>query len=60
MGNGEGPVEERPATWENELVGEAKKLVGQALGADDLAEQGEGQIEVAHEVHEEYEEQHDD
>jgi uncharacterized protein YjbJ (UPF0337 family) len=60
MGHGEGPVEERPATWENEVVGEAKKLVGQALGADDLAGQGEDQIEVAHEVREEYEEQKDD
>jgi uncharacterized protein YjbJ (UPF0337 family) len=60
MGSGEGPVEERPATWENEVVGEAKKLVGHALGADDLAEQGEDQVEVAHEVREEYEEQKDD
>jgi hypothetical protein len=60
MGDGEGPVEERPATWENELVGEAKKLVGQAIGAGDLAEQGEDQVEVAHEVREEYEEQHED
>jgi uncharacterized protein YjbJ (UPF0337 family) len=49
---------ERPATWENLVVGKAKELLGLAVGDQDLAEEGEAQEEVAHEVHEEFDEEH--
>lgn len=51
--------EERPATWENEVVGEAKELLGRAIGDKELAEEGEEQVEIAHEVREEYDEHKD-
>jgi uncharacterized protein YjbJ (UPF0337 family) len=51
---------EAPATWENVVVGKAKHLLGSAVGDDELAEEGEAQEEVAHEVHEEYEQEHRD
>jgi uncharacterized protein YjbJ (UPF0337 family) len=60
MGDGEGEADEAPATWENELVGEAKKIVGRAIGDDGLTEAGEEQVEIAHEVREEYEHKPDD
>jgi len=44
------PVEPHPATWENVVVGKAKKLVGKVLGDEELAEEGEEQEEIAHEV----------
>lgn len=47
-----------PATWENVVVGKAKEVLGHALGDDEFAEEGEEQAEVAHEVREEYEEEH--
>lgn len=53
----EEPVEERPATWENVVVGEATELAGKALRDEELTEQGEDQVEIAHEVHEEYEDE---
>jgi uncharacterized protein YjbJ (UPF0337 family) len=58
MRNGEGEPDERPATWENEVVGEAKKLTGHAIRDKELAEEGEEQVEIAHEVREEYREKH--
>jgi uncharacterized protein YjbJ (UPF0337 family) len=58
MRNGEGEPDERPATWENEVVGEAKKLTGHVIGDKELAEEGEEQLEIAHEVREEYREKH--
>jgi uncharacterized protein YjbJ (UPF0337 family) len=54
----EGP-EERPATWENEVVGEAKELLGRAVGDKELAQEGEDQAEIARQVHDEYEEKHE-
>jgi uncharacterized protein YjbJ (UPF0337 family) len=59
MGDGDEEVEERPATWENVVVGEAKELAGRAIGNDELAEEGEEQAEIAHEVHDEYERERD-
>lgn len=65
MGDGDEEPDERPATWENAVVGEAKELAGRAIGNEELAEEGEEQEEVAREVREEYkhkqhhEEQHD-
>lgn len=57
MRDGADGPDERPATWENEVVGEAKELIGRATGDDELEEEGEEQKEIAHEVHEEYEEE---
>ena len=53
------PVPERPATWENVLVGKAKEAVGHVVRDDDLIEEGAEQEEVAHEVREEFREDHD-
>jgi uncharacterized protein YjbJ (UPF0337 family) len=41
-----------PATWENVVVGKAKEAIGNALGDDELAEEGEEQVEIAHDVRE--------
>ena len=57
--DGEDEVSEAPATWENVLVGKAKEAVGHALGKEDLVEEGEDQVEGAHEAREEYREEHD-
>jgi uncharacterized protein YjbJ (UPF0337 family) len=54
----EDEVPESPATWENLVVGEAKEAVGHVIRDDDLVEDGEDQVEVAHEVREEYREEH--
>lgn len=51
-------VPESPATWENVVVGEAKEVAGRALHIGALTEEGEEQKEIAHEVREEYEEEH--
>jgi len=56
MRNGDEEPDERPATWENEAVGEAKELAGRAIGDEELAKEGQEQVEIAREVHEEYEE----
>lgn len=48
---------ESPATWENVVVGKAKEFLGRATGDDELAEEGEEQAEIAHEVREEFDEQ---
>ena len=58
MGNGNEGPDERPATWENKAVGEAKEVVGRAIGDKELAEEGEEQVEIAEEVREEYEQKH--
>ncbi len=50
---------ERPATWENVVVGKVKEALGQVVGDDDLVEQGEAQGDAAHVVREEYTEQQD-
>ncbi|MEO8888262.1 MAG: hypothetical protein ABI301_06985 [Jatrophihabitantaceae bacterium] len=49
---------ESPATWENVVVGKAKEVVGHALGDEKLAEEGEEQEEIAHEVREDYDDEH--
>ncbi|PZS27430.1 MAG: hypothetical protein DLM58_18855 [Pseudonocardiales bacterium] len=51
-------VPESPATWENVVVGEAKEVAGRALHDDELTEQGEEQKQIAHQVREEYDEEH--
>lgn len=58
-GDAEPPPEERPATWENVVVGEAKELAGRALGNEELAEEGQEQVEIAREVHKDYEDERD-
>jgi uncharacterized protein YjbJ (UPF0337 family) len=50
--------EERPATWENEVVGEVKELAGRVIGNKELTDEGEEQVELAHQVHEEYRAKH--
>jgi uncharacterized protein YjbJ (UPF0337 family) len=47
-----------PATWENVVVGKAKEALGHVLRDPELIEEGEEQEEVAHEVREEFEEEH--
>ena len=49
---------ESPATWENVVVGKAKEVVGRIVGDHELAEEGEEQEEIAHEVRDEYEDEH--
>ncbi|MEO6886056.1 MAG: hypothetical protein ABI232_07205 [Jatrophihabitantaceae bacterium] len=58
MGNDEDAVPQSPATWENVVDGEFKKVVGRVIGDADLAKTGEDEVEVAHEVREEYEQEH--
>lgn len=59
MGNGDEEPDERPATWENEFVGEVKEFAGRAFGNKELAEEGEEQVEIAHKLREEYKDKHD-
>ena len=58
MPDDEHDVPESPATWENVVAGEAKELIGRAVGNEELVEQGEEQVEIAHEVREEFREEH--
>jgi uncharacterized protein YjbJ (UPF0337 family) len=51
-------VRESPATWENVAVGKAKEIIGHAVGNEELAEEGEEQEEIAHEVRDEYRQEH--
>ncbi|MDQ1736764.1 MAG: hypothetical protein QOH56_3015 [Pseudonocardiales bacterium] len=50
MANGDHEPTESPATWENVVVGKAKEVIGRAVGDEELAEEGEEQEEIAHEV----------
>jgi uncharacterized protein YjbJ (UPF0337 family) len=54
------PVPESPATWENIVDGEVKEALGRVFGNKQLVEEGEEQVEIAHEVREEYEAEQDD
>jgi uncharacterized protein YjbJ (UPF0337 family) len=45
---------ESPATWENVVVGKAKEAIGHVLHDKELVEEGEDQVEDAHEVREEF------
>jgi len=58
MSDHEDQVPESPATWENVVVGKAKEVAGHLTGDEDLAEEGEEQAEIAHEVREEYDDEH--
>jgi uncharacterized protein YjbJ (UPF0337 family) len=60
MGDGEDEPIESPATWENVVVGKAKEVVGHAIGDEELAQEGEDQEEIAHEVREEFKEERQD
>jgi uncharacterized protein YjbJ (UPF0337 family) len=46
-----------PATWENIVHGEVEELVGKVTGDKALVEEGKDEVEVAHEVREEWREQ---
>jgi uncharacterized protein YjbJ (UPF0337 family) len=54
-GDGKDEMPERPATWENVVEGEVKHLIGEAIRDKELADEGAEQVEIAHEVHDEYE-----
>ena len=60
MPDDEHAVPESPSTWENVVMGEVKEIIGHAVGNHELAEQGEEQVEIAHEVREEFDEEHKD
>jgi len=60
MGEADEEPVERPATWENVVVGEVKEALGRALHAKDLTEEGEEQTETAREVREEFREERED
>jgi uncharacterized protein YjbJ (UPF0337 family) len=47
-----------PATWENVVVGKAKEVIGHALRDEELTEEGEEQEEAAHEVRDEFNDDH--
>ena len=49
-----------PATWENVVAGKAKEAIGHALRDENLAEEGEEQVEIAHDVRDEFEENEHD
>ena len=51
---------ERPATWENVVVGKAKEALGHLVSDPDLVAEGEEQEDAAREVHDEFTEQRDD
>ena len=59
MSENDNEVPESPATWENVVVGKAKELLGHALHKKDLIEDGEEQEEAAHEVRDEYVDEHE-
>ena len=50
---------EAPATWENVAVGEAKEVAGHLMHNEELAEEGEEQVKIAHEVRGEYRDERD-
>jgi uncharacterized protein YjbJ (UPF0337 family) len=52
-------VPESPATWGNVVDGEIKKIVGHLVGDEELTEEGDEQIEIAHETREKYREEHE-
>ncbi|MGH8960142.1 MAG: CsbD family protein [Jatrophihabitantaceae bacterium] len=58
MGNPDDEPTESPATWENVAVGKAKEVVGRAIGDEELTEEGDEQEAIAHEVREEFKEEH--
>jgi len=58
MGHGDEDSTESLATWENVVVGKAKEVVGHALRDEELAEEGEEQVGIAHEVREENRDEH--
>lgn len=58
MGDTDDEPIESPATWENVVVGKAKEAVGHSLRDDELTEEGEEQVEVAHEVRGEFDDEH--
>ena len=60
MAESDAEVPESPATWENVVVGEIKKVVGEVIHDEELAEDGEEQVEIAHEVREEFRKEHGD
>jgi uncharacterized protein YjbJ (UPF0337 family) len=52
-------VPESPSTWENVVAGEIKKVVGHLIGDDQMAQEGDEQVDIAHEAREEFREEHE-
>ena len=46
-----------PATWENVVRGEAEELLGEVTGDEARVAEGKEEVEIAHEVREEWREQ---
>jgi uncharacterized protein YjbJ (UPF0337 family) len=55
----EEPDEESPATWENVVVGKAKEFLGHVTHNAEIEEEGEEQVDAAHEAREDYREDHE-
>jgi uncharacterized protein YjbJ (UPF0337 family) len=53
------PEEESPATWENVVVGKAKEVFGHLTHNKAIEEEGEEQVDAAHEAREDYREEHE-
>jgi uncharacterized protein YjbJ (UPF0337 family) len=53
------PEEESPATWENVVVGKAKEFFGHLTHNKEIEEEGEEQVDAAHEAREEYRDEHE-
>lgn len=51
--------DEAPATWENVVVGKTMEAVGHVIGDEQMAEEGEEQAEIAHEVRAEFDDEHE-
>lgn len=49
---------ESPATWENVVAGKAKEVLGHALRDEELSADGADQVEVAHELRHEFDDEH--
>lgn len=58
MANDDHDQPEKPATWENIVVGKAKEAIGRAIGDEELAAGGEEQEKVAHQVRSEFRNEH--
>jgi len=59
MSSDEAEVPKAPATWENVVVGKAKEVLGHLSGDEALVDEGSDQEQIAHEVREEFREEHE-
>ncbi|MDP9092746.1 MAG: hypothetical protein M3N95_07340 [Actinomycetota bacterium] len=57
MADTDEPVPEAPATWENIVEGEVREIVGHLTRNDEMVERGKEEVDIAHDVREEYREE---